>query len=78
MKNAITTTRKLKMKFLKSDGTEHNIILNYVKDGLKEGSGAQLVKAAMDEVVAQQPIAGSITSANGAQVIETTTTDVEM
>ena len=78
MKNAITTTRKLKMKFLKGDGTEHNIILNYVKDGLKEGSGAQLVKAAMDEVVSQQPIAGGITSANGAQVIETTTTDVEM
>ena len=78
MKNAVVTTRKLKMKFLKGDGTEHNIILNYVKDGLKEGSGAQLVKTAMDEVVSQQPIAGSIASANGAEVIETTTTDVEM
>ena len=78
MKNAVVTTRKLKMKFLKSDGTEHNIILNNVKDGLKEGSGAQLVKAAMDEVVSQQPIAGSIASANGAEIIETTTTDVEM
>ena len=78
MKNAVVTTRKLKMKFLKSDGTEHNIILNYVKDGLKEGSGAQLVKDAMDEVVAQQPIAGGIASANGAEVIETTKTDVEM
>ena len=78
MKNAVVTTRKLKMKFLKSDGTEHNIILNYVKDGLKEGSGAQLVKDAMDEVVSLQPIAGSIASANGAEVIETTTTDVEM
>ena len=78
MKNAVVTTRKLKMKLLKGDGTEHNIILNYVKDGLKEGSGAQLVKDAMDEVVSQQPINGSIASANGAQVIETTTTDVEM
>ena len=78
MKNAVVTTRKLKMKFLKDDGTEHNIILNYVKDGLKEGSGAQLVKTAMDEVVSQQPITGSIASANGAEVIETTTTDVEM
>ena len=75
---AITTTRKLKMKFLKGDGTDHNIILNYVKDGLKEGSGAQLVKTAMDEVVAQQPMAGGIASANGAEVIETVTTDVEM
>ncbi|MDO4953427.1 MAG: DUF2922 domain-containing protein [Synergistaceae bacterium] len=78
MKNAVVTTRKLKMKFLKGDGTEHNIILNYVKDGLKEGTGAQLVKAAMDEVVSQQPIAGSIASANGAEITETTTTDVEM
>ena len=78
MKNAITTTRKLKMNFLTGDGNEHNIILNYVKDGLKEGEGAQLVKAAMDEVVTQQPIAGSIASAAGAEVIETVTTDVEM
>ena len=78
MKNAVVTTRKLKMKFLKSDGTEHNIILNNVKDGLKEGSGAQLVKTAMDEVVSQQPITGGIASANGAEVVETVTTDVEM
>ena len=75
---AIDSTRKLKMKFKTVDGEDLNIILNYAKDNLKDGDGAALVRAAMDEVLADQPMNVSIASKNGAEIIETTTTDVDM
>ena len=75
---AISSTRKLKMKFKTVSGDDLNIILNYAKDGLKDGEGAALVRAAMDEVLTDQPMKVEIASKNGAQIIETTTTDVEM
>ena len=75
---AISSTRKLKMKFKTVDGEDLNIILNYAKDNLKDGDGAALVRAAMDEVLTDQPMNVSIAGKNGAQIIETTTTDVEM
>ena len=76
-KNAVTTTRKLRMQFVKSDGETLNVILNNCKSTLKEGSGAAAVKDAMDNVVSLQPFVGTISSYTGAQVIETTTTDVD-
>ena len=75
---AISSTRKLKMKFKTVSGDDLNIILNYAKDKLKDGDGAALVRAAMDEVLTDQPMNVSIAGKNGAQIIETTTTDVEM
>ena len=75
---AINSTRKLKMKFKTVSGDDLNIILNYAKDNLKDGDGAALVRAAMDEVLTDQPMNVSIAGKNGAQIIETTTTDVEM
>ncbi len=75
---AIDSTRKLKMKFKTVGGEDLNIILNYAKDNLKDGAGAALVKAAMDEVFTDQPMKVEIASKNGAQIIETTTTDVDM
>ena len=75
---AIDSTRKLKMKFKTVGGDDLNIILNYAKDNLKDGDGAALVRAAMDEVLADQPMNVSIASKNGAEIIETTTTDVDM
>ena len=75
---AIETTRKLKMKFKTVGGEDLNIILNHAKDNLKEGEGAALVRAAMDEVLTDQPMKATIAGKNGAEVIETTTTDVEM
>ena len=75
---AIDSTRKLKMKFKTVDGEDLNIILNYAKDNLKDGEGAALVRAAMDEVLTDQPMNVSIAGKNGAQIIETTTTDVDM
>ena len=75
---AIDSTRKLKMKFKTVSGEDLNIILNYAKDNLKDGDGAALVRAAMDEVLTDQPMKATIASKNGAEVIETTTTDVEM
>ena len=75
---AISSTRKLKMKFKTVSGDDLNIILNYAKDNLKDGDGAALVKAAMDEVLTDQPMNVSIARKNGAQIIETTTTDVDM
>ena len=75
---AIDSTRKLKMKFKTVDGEDLNIILNYAKDNLKDGDGAALVKTAMDEVLTDQPMNVGIAGKNGAQIIETTTTDVDM
>ena len=75
---AISSTRKLKMKFKTVSGEDLNIILNYAKDNLKDGDGAALVRAAMDEVLTDQPMKVSIAGKNGAEIIETTTTDVEM
>ena len=75
---AISSTRKLKMKFKTVSGDDLNIILNYAKDNLKDGDGAALVRAAMDEVLTDQPMKVEIARKNGAQIIETTTTDVEM
>ena len=75
---AISSTRKLKMKFKTVSGEDLNIILNYAKDNLKDGDGAALVRAAMDEVLTDQPMKVEIARKNGAQIIETTTTDVEM
>ena len=75
---AINSTRKLKMKFKTVSGDDLNIILNYAKDNLKDGDGAALVRAAMDEVLTDQPMNVSIAGKNGAQIIETTTTDVQM
>ena len=75
---AISSTRKLKMKFKTVSGEDLSIILNYAKDGLKDGEGAALVRAAMDEVLTDQPMKVEIAGKNGAQIIETTTTDVEM
>ena len=72
------STRKLKMKFKTVSGDDYNIILNYAKDGLKTGDGAALVKTAMQTVLDEQPMQMTISKANGAEVIETTTTDVEM
>lgn len=74
---AVTTTRKLRMQFIKGDGDTLNVILNNCKANLKEGTGAEAVKDAMDEVVDMQPFVGSISGYTGAQVIETTTTDVD-
>ena len=75
---AINSTRKLKMKFKTVGGDDLNIILNYAKDNLKDGDGAALVRAAMDEVLTDQPMKVTIASKNGAEIIETTTTDVDM
>ena len=75
---AISSTRKLKMKFKTVGGEDLNIILNHAKDNLKDGDGAALVRAAMDEVLTDQPMKVEIARKNGAQIIETTTTDVEM
>ena len=75
---AISSTRKLKMKFKTVSGEDLNIILNYAKDNLKDGDGAALVRTAMDEVLTDQPMKVEIARKNGAQIIETTTTDVEM
>ena len=75
---AISSTRKLKMKFKTVSGDDLNIILNYAKDNLKDGDGAALVRAAMDEVLTDQPMKVEIARKNGAQIIETTTTDVDM
>ena len=75
---AIETTRKLKMKFKTVGGDDLNVILNHAKDGLKDGEGASLVRNAMDEVLTDQPMKATIAGKNGAEVIETTTTDVEM
>ena len=75
---AINSTRKLKMKFKTVSGEDLNIILNYAKDNLKDGDGAALVRAAMDEVLTDQPMKVEIARKNGAQIIETTTTDVDM
>ena len=75
---AISSTRKLKMKFKTVSGEDLSIILNYAKDGLTDGEGAALVRAAMDEVLTDQPMNVSIARKNGAQIIETTTTDVDM
>ena len=75
---AIDSTRKLKMKFKTVGGDDLNIILNYAKDNLKDGDGAALVRAAMDEVLTDQPMKVTIASKNGAEIIETTATDVDM
>ena len=75
---AISSTRKLKMKFKTVSGDDLNIILNYAKDNLKDGDGAALVRAAMDEVLTDQPMKVTIASKNGAEIIEMTTTDVDM
>lgn len=74
---AVTATRKLKMKFKTSAGDDRNIILNYVKDGLTTGDGAAAVKTAMQSVITNQPLDVEVATMNGAQVIVTTTTDVE-
>ncbi len=74
----IESTRKLKMKFKTIGGDDLNVILNYAKEGLKEGDGAALVKTAMQTVLSEQPFSETISNVNGAEIIETTTTDVEM
>ncbi len=73
----IKSTRKLKMMFTTADDNQHNITLNYAKEGLKDGDGAALVKTAMNTIADRQPLVVNITKQNGAQVIETTTTDVD-
>jgi len=73
---AVENTRKLKMMFKTSEGDDRNVTLNYVKDGLKTGEGAEAVHAAMLEVVSSQPLDVEVASIAGAQVVETTTTDV--
>ena len=78
MKNAITATRKLRMKFGTAAGDELNVTLNYAKDGLTDGDGAQLVKTAMQTLYQKQPFKWTLSEIRGAEVIETTVTDVEM
>jgi len=73
---SVSNTRKLKMMFKTNTGDDRNVTLNYVKDGLKSGDGATLVHDAMTEVISQQPFEETIASMAGAQVVETTTTDV--
>jgi len=74
---SVESTRKLKMMFKTSLGDDRNVILNHVKDGLKTGDGAEQVHAAMMEVVSKQPLDVEVATVAGAQVVETTTTDVE-
>jgi len=74
---AVESTRKLKMMFKTSLGDDRNVTLNYAKDGLKTGDGAEAVHAAMMEIVSKQPLDVEVATVAGAQVIETTTTDVE-
>lgn len=74
---AVESKRKLVMKFKTVAGDDFNINLNYAKANLKTGDGAALVADAMDEVMNQQPFNVTLAIKNGAQIVETTTTDVE-
>ena len=70
------TTKKLKMKFITDSGENFNVNLNYIKPNLAEGEGATLVNNAMNSIMTNQPFDRVLVGKNGAEIVETTTTDV--
>ena len=68
--------KTIKLKFLTDAGKSFNVSMNYADPALLEEGGAALVQSAMDALIAQQPFGVTLSSGDGAEIIDRTVVDV--
>lgn len=68
--------KTVKLKFLTDVGKSFSVSMNYADPALLEEEGAEAVQAAMDELIAKQPFAVTLVSAEGAELIDRTVVDL--
>ena len=74
---AVTTSKRVTLKFNDSMGESFNVSLSKVKD-LTDAAGKTLVNDAMDAMMAQQPYTAELAEKAGAYQTVTTKTDIDM
>lgn len=70
--------RTIKFKFITDAGSNFYVSMNYAADGLAEAAGTAKVKAAADLILEKQPFASVLLSCGGAEVTETSTTEINL
>ena len=68
--------KSVKLKFKTDAGKDHSFTMAYADPALAETGGAAKIQAAFDAIIAQQPFTVTIASANGAELIDRTVTDL--
>lgn len=68
----------IKMKFVTDAGNNLYVTMNYASPELEGASGPAAVKAAAGVLIAQQPFTATLASLESAEVIETTTTAIDL
>ena len=72
------TTKKLSVVFTTEAGKSFTVSLNYAAPSLTEPEGAAKVQTFVDLVLEKQPFAVILVYCQGAELIETTSTAIEI
>lgn len=70
--------KKISIVFLTETGKSFTVSMNYAAPTLAEPEGAAKVQAAVDYILENQPFAVTLASCDGAELIETTTTEITL
>ena len=70
--------KTVKMKFITETGKSFYISMDYVAPTLAEPEGAAKVQAAVDLILEQQPFAVTLVSCETAELIDRTSTEIEL
>lgn len=75
---AETTMKKISIVFVTETGKSFTLSMNYAAPTLAEPEGAQKVQALVDFILENQPFAITLSACEGAELISTTTADIEL
>lgn len=70
--------KKISIVFVTETGKSFTLSMNYAAPTLAEPEGAAKVQALVDFVLENQPFAVVLTACEGAELVETTTTEVPL
>ncbi len=70
--------KTVKMKFITETGKSFYISMDYAAPTLAEPEGAAKVQAAVDLILEQQPFAVTLVSCETAELIDRTSTEIEL
>ena len=72
------STKKISIVFTTETGKSFTISMNYAAPTLAEPEGAAKVQAAIDYILENQPFAVVLAACEGAELVETQTTPIEL
>lgn len=72
------STKKISIVFTTETGKSFTVSMNYAAPTLAEPEGALKVQAAIDYILENQPFSVTLAACEGAELVETTTTAIDL